>query len=353
MMAANGLIIGCRARRNDPQPLELGGYRYDRVVDLADGKVSLAGYATRFREGKIGDLNTEIFHGSQTLDVTEIGLHPFVLAYANEGFRDYVLLPIFPLRVFRHKSIFIRTDRGIDSPKDLKGKVIATPGYSSTSLTWIRGMLQDEYGITPGDVEWIVSSKDSGANLGGKTSAQEMVLPDGLRVRSGTPGLDESELLMSGEADALFHAVEPAAYVAGDPLVARLFSDSRAVEHAYFEKTGIFPIMHVVCIRRTLADEQPRLVRAVFDAYSEAKQRSYKRMTRLGWAYDALPWYGQELESTKGLMGKNFYSYGIPDNRKTVDTLLRYSFEQGLAERRLKLEELFHPASLEFEETIA
>jgi len=95
--------------------------------------------------------------GPQTRAVTEVGLHPFMLAYANDGFRDYTLLPIFPLRTFRHKSIFIRTDRGIERPEDLRGKKIATPGYSSTSLTWIRGILQDEYGVTPEDVQWIVS----------------------------------------------------------------------------------------------------------------------------------------------------------------------------------------------------
>ena len=125
-------------------------------------------------------LNTHVFSGPQTLDVCEIGLHPYMLAYANDSFRDYSLLPIFPLRLFRHKSIFIRTDRGINKPEDLKGKTIATPGYSSTSLTWIRGVLQDEYGIRPEDVNWIVSSKDSSARDGGKASKQENTFPEGI-----------------------------------------------------------------------------------------------------------------------------------------------------------------------------
>jgi 4,5-dihydroxyphthalate decarboxylase len=116
--------------------------------------------------------------------VTEIGLHPFMLAYANDDFRAYSLLPVFPLRLFRHKSVFIRTDRGIDGPEDLKGKVIATPGYASTSLTWIRGIFEHEYGISPMDVEWVIASKDSDARSG-KTSKQEQILPQGVPIRQG------------------------------------------------------------------------------------------------------------------------------------------------------------------------
>ena len=113
----------------------------------------------QFQEAGIGELNTHVFSGLQELDVTEIGLHPFMLAYANESFRDYSLLPIFPLRLFRHKSIFIRTDRGIKGPEDLRGKKVATPGFSSTSLTWLRGIVQHEYGVRPEEIQWVVSSK--------------------------------------------------------------------------------------------------------------------------------------------------------------------------------------------------
>ena len=108
-------------------------------------------------------MNTHVFSGPKTREVTEIGLLPFILAFANEDFRDYTLLPVFPLRVFRHKSIFIRTDRGIAVPADLRGRRVATPGYSSTSLTWIRGIMQHEYGVTPKDIEWVISSKESSA----------------------------------------------------------------------------------------------------------------------------------------------------------------------------------------------
>jgi 4,5-dihydroxyphthalate decarboxylase len=327
-------------------PLKVAGYDYPRVSALANGKVKIPGSEAQFTVGKIGTMNTDVLVGPQTYDISEVGLHPFMLAYANDDFRDYSLLPIFPLRVFRHKSIFIRKDRGIEKPEDLRGKTIATPGFSSTSLTWIRGVLQDEYGVSPNDIEWVLSGKDSGKNLSGSVSGYETLVPEGLNVKIGNPDKDESDLLESGEVDALFHALQPRAFVEGDPNIGRLFPDSRATEQAYYKKTGIFPIMHVVAIRKSLLEENPWLAKATFDAYSQAKQVAYKNMLEMGWAFDALPWYGQELEATREIMGNNFYSYGLKSNRKTIETLCRYSFEQGMSKRQLSIEEMFAPQGL-------
>lgn len=327
-------------------PISIAGYRVPRVEALADGRVAVERCAATFTEGKIGDLNTDTFSGSQTYDVTEIGLHPFMLAYANQGFRDYSLLPVFPLKIFRHKSIFIRTDRGIERPEDLRGRKIATPGYSSTSLTWIRGILEDEYGIAPTDVKWVIAKKDSSAADAGNVSTQESVLPDDIEFVEGSAGLDESDLLETGEVDALFHAAQPRCFLEGHPDVGRLFPDSRTAERAYFAKTGIFPIMHAVAVKNSAAQKHPWLAEAVFNAYSEAKALSFQKMFQTGWIFDSLPWYGQELEETRSLMGDNFYSYGIDSNRKALETLFRYSYQQGLASRVLTIEELFHTASL-------
>jgi 4,5-dihydroxyphthalate decarboxylase len=323
--------------------IKVAGYDFKRLEALFDGRVKIKGCDATFQKVGIGDMNTDAFSGPQTYDVTEIGLHPFMLAYANDNFRDYTLLPIFPLRLFRHKSIFISTDSGIKVPKDLIGKTIATPGYSSTSLTWIRGILQDEYGITAQDVKWITSAKDSSADLAGKISKNEKIIPKGITITSGSKGKDESDLLISGEAEALFHAAEPKAYIEGNPRVTRLFPDYRKAEHAYYKKTGIFPIMHAVAIRTSLLKKHPWLAKAVFDAYSESKQLAYNYMTKQGWLNDMLPWYAQELTETRALMGKNFYSYGLEDNRKALETLFRYSHEQGLSNRELRVDDLFDP----------
>ena len=332
-------------------PLRIAGYRFNRLAALVDGKVPVEGCDVSFELAKISDMNTDVFSGAQVRDVTEIGLHPFMLAYANTGFRDYTLLPIFPLRLFRHKSIFIRTDRGIRKPEDLRGKTIGTSGYSSSSLTWIRGILQDEYGISPKDVEWVISADDSAADKQGVVSKQELMLPEGLKAKIGPAGRDESDLLESGEVDVLFHAAEPRAYLQGDSNVVRLFPDYRSAERAYYAKTGIFPIMHVVAVRSSLLEKNPWLAEAVFNAYSKSKQLDYDFMSSLGWIFDSLPWYPQELEETKKLMGDNFYSYGMAANRDTLETLFRYSYEQGLSRRELTIDELFAPEGLELEES--
>jgi 4,5-dihydroxyphthalate decarboxylase len=327
-------------------PITVAGYTYDRLQPLIDGRVEIEGCNLTYQKGGISDLNKHVFSGPQTIEVTEIGLHPYMLAYANDGFRGYSLLPVFPLRTFRHKSIFIRSDRGIDRPEDLRGKRIATPGYSSTSLTWIRGFLADEYGVTPEDVEWVVASKAVDATAG-ETSKQEKVVPEGLKIQQGPPGMDESDLLESGEVDAIFHASEPRAYVERNPIVGRLFEDYRQVERDYYARTGIFPIMHAVAVRDDVVDANPWLPEAVFRAYSQAKQMNQAQLEKLGWAMISAPWLAQELEETRALMGDNFWPYGIEPNRKTLETLFRYSYEQGLASRELTIEELFHPATLD------
>jgi 4,5-dihydroxyphthalate decarboxylase len=330
--------------------LKIAGYEFDRVAGLVDGRVEVSGCDSTFEIAGIGDMNTDVFNGEQTRDVTEIGLHPYMLAYANEGFRDYSLIPVFPLRVFRHKSIFINIKSGIKNPEDLRGRKVATPGFSSTSLTWLRGIVQHEYGVRPEEIEWVVSSKDSSAEVAGKVSKQESMIPEGLNVTRGPVGKDESDLLVDRDVDALFHAAEPRAYVQGHPDVARLFSDYRQAERDYFTKTGIFPIMHAVAIRNSLVDKYPWLTEAVFDAYSHAKQLMYNELKSIGWASLSLPWVGKELEETRALMGDNFWPYGIDANRKALETLFQYSYEQGFAREKLKIEEVFHPSTLNFKE---
>ena len=332
--------------------IRIAGYDLDRVAGLIDGRVKPKGCETEFQVAKIGDMNSDVFGGDQSREVSEIGLSPFMLAYANEGFRDYSLIPVFPLRQFRHKSIFIRADSGIRKPEDLRGRRVATPAYSSTSLTWIRGIVQHEYGVRPDEIEWVVSSQDSSAAEAGEISSQEAMLPEGLSMSRGPADKDESDLLVDGDVDALFHAGEPRAFVAGDPRVERLFRDSRKAEQDYFVKTGIFPIMHAVAIRKSTTDAHPWLPEAVFNAYSQAKQMNSLRMDKLGWIENSLPWYAQELEDTRRLMGKNFWPYGIERNRKALEALFRYSHEQGLAKRRLTVEELFHPSTLGLTEAI-
>jgi 4,5-dihydroxyphthalate decarboxylase len=329
--------------------LTLAGYPFEHVTGLAAGLVVINGRKVDFQAGAIGDLNSHVFSGPRTLDVTEIGLSPYLLAFANEAFRAYSLIPVFPLRTFRHKSIFVNTDSGIASPADLRGKRIATPGYSSTSLTWIRGIMQHEYGVQPEEIEWVLSAQDSAAEVGGTASKQERLFPDGLTLSEGPIGKDESDLLADGDVDALFHAAEPRAYVEGHPKVRRLFADPRQTERDYFGKTGIFPIIHAVAIRNDLIERDPQFPRAVFEAYSNSKRQAYAEM-RKKWFLRAMPWFAEELDATIALMGENFAPYGVEANRKALQTLFRYWHEQGLASREVEVDEIFEPSTLELSE---
>ncbi len=344
LMKKGGEVI---SNNKDDLHLKIAGYDFPRLQALTDKKVAINRCSYDISKASIGDLNSLAFSGGQTYDVSEIGLIPFMLAYANNEFRDYSLLPVFPLRLFRHKSIFVRADGNIKTPKDLKGKKVGTAGYSSSSLTWIRGMLKDEYKIDPTDIEWVISNKDSSSEVAGKISKQEQVQPDGVKISYGTVGMDESDLLLSGEVDALFHAAEPKAFFNGDPKIVRLFEDSRKAEQAYFTKTGIFPIMHVVAVKTALLDENPWLASSIFEAYKEAKEMNFSFMRKLGWVYDSLPWYGQELDATRKLMGDNYYSYGIDANKHVLKKIFKYTYDQGLSQKKLSIKDLFHKSGLD------
>lgn len=348
-------LYGCSrsdADKTKRLAITIAGYRLDRVEGLYDGRVQVKDCDARFVVDSIGAMNTSIFSGPHKYEVSEVGLHPFMLAYANEGFRKYSLIPVFPLRQFRHKSMFVRADGDIKKPEDLRGKKVATPGFSSTSLTWLRGIVQHEYGVRPEEISWIVSSLDSSAGVAGKLSKQEDIRPEGLSISAGPEGKDESSMLLDGDVDALFHAAEPKAFVQGDKRIVRLISDYRKVERDYYSRTGIFPIMHAVAIRNDVVDKYPWLPRAVFSAYSEAKRLMYEESIKTGWATTSLPWFSKELEETRSLMGDNYWPYGIHPNRKALEALFRYSYEQGLTKKELKIEELFLPQSLEFADNV-
>lgn len=349
LMSARALALADDNGKNGFS-LTIAGYPYERVTALVNGRVQVEGCQVDFVESKIGELNQHVFSGPATRDVTEVGLIPFLLAVANDGFRDYQLLPVFVLKVFRHKSIFVHKDRGITTPEDLRGRKVATVGYSSSGLTWIRGIMQDEYGVKPNEIQWVITSKDSAKGQTGGVSKWEKLLPKDLKVTYAPEDKDESDLLLAGDVDAIFHPAEPQAFVDRHPKVKRLFSDVRAVESAYFKRTGIFPIMHVVAIRRELVTSHPELPKAVFQAFCQARDLDYEEIRRIRWAYSSLPWYGQEFDRTRELMGENFYSYGIRNNRKALEAALRYLHQQGLAKRELTIGELFEESTMELDD---
>lgn len=325
--------------------LKIAGYDYDRVRAIMDGQVTAEGADVSFNVEDIYALSSYAFGPEKKYEVTEIGLIPYITKYINDGFRDYTLIPVFILRLFRHRNVFVHADSGIEKPEDLRGKRVGTPGYGMSANTWIRGFLLDEYGVKADDMQWIETTKSSD---GGATNTVlgKYYFADDFPLVKGPPDVDESELLLSGKCDALITAITPSAFLEGNPKIQQIFPDVRTAEMEYYRKTQIFPIMHVIAILTDVLKENPWLAKAVFEMYSKAKLEAYTNLESLE-SRVTLPWVTQEFEDTRRLMGKNFWKYGIEANRKELELIMRYVYEQGLVKRRLKFEELFHPSTLQ------
>jgi 4,5-dihydroxyphthalate decarboxylase len=329
--------------------IKIAGYDYDRIRAIVDGQAGIEGADVSFQFEDIYTVNKYAFGSEKKYEVTEMGLIPFVTKYANEDFREYTLIPVFISRIFRHRNVFVHIDAGIEKPEDLRGKRVGTPGYGMSANTWIRGFLLDEYGVRADEMQWIetAESSDKGAL---NTGMAKYFFPDDFPLVKGPPGVDESELLLSGKCDALITAITPRAFLEGNPKIRRLFPDVRAAEQEYFKKTRLFPIMHAIAMRTDFVEANPGLPKAVFEMYGKAKKHAYANLETTTSLRVTLPWATQELEDTRKLMGDNFWPYGIEANRKELELVMRYTHEQGLTERRLTVEELFHPSTLELNE---
>ncbi len=356
LAAGVGAVLGPRstgAATAAESVITVAGYDYDRVRAIVDEKVGLPGSRAAFEFQDVYSLNQSAFGPEPKYEITEIGLIPYVTKFINEGFRAYTLIPVFISRTFRHRNLFVHVDAGIETPADLRGKRVGAPGYGSSANTWIRGLLLDEYGVRPEEIQWIetVKSSDQGSVQGGGFNAfggegSPYFLPKDFPLVQGPPGVDESELLLSGECDALIAPITPKAFEEGHPKIRQLFRDPPAAEKEYFKKTGVFPIMHAIAIRKDVVEADPGLPMAVFDMYNQAKQQAYANMETSTALKVTLPWVAQELEDTRALMGEDFWRYGIEANRKELELVMRYTDEQGLVKRHVRFEEMFHPSSL-------
>lgn len=350
-----GVLASERSAPPAGADIKVAGYDYDRVKGISDGRAGIPGKTVSFHYEDIYSVNDLAFGAAKTYEVSELGLIPYVTKFINNGFRDYTLIPVFISRVFRHRNVFVHTDSGIERPQDLKGRRVGTPGYGMSANTWIRGFLKDEYGVEADDMQWIETTKSSDAGkLGGSGwSAFEpgkpspYFLAEGFPLQPGPPGVDESELLLSGKCDALITAITPKAFLDGDPRIKRLFPDVRQAEQDYFSKTGMFPIMHVVGIRTDAIKADPGLPKAVYQMYTKAKQLAYSDLETTTSLKVSLPWVTQEFEETRRLMGNDYWPYGIEANSKELEAVMRYTHEQGLVKERMDFREMFDTSVLE------
>jgi 4,5-dihydroxyphthalate decarboxylase len=285
----------------------------------------------------------EVFHRAfkhREFDVCELSFSSFMRTI-DSGDAAYVGIPAFVSRLFRHSAVYIRTDRGIKEPADLKGKLIGLPEYQITAVVWLRGIMQDEYGVLPTDIRW----RQGGIEEPGRAERTPLKPIPGIELKPIPPGKTLSGMLEAGELDALFSARAPSCFLRGAPNVARLFPDFRAVEKAYYRKTGMFPIMHLIGVKRELAARHPWLPASLYKAFSQAKAYAMREVRDVNALAVTLPWLVAEAEETAKLMGEDFWRYGVKENAKEIAALTRYAYEQGLVSRKLEPEDLF-PASV-------
>lgn len=308
---------------------------YDRTRAIFDGRVRIEGCEVAAVQLE----PEEAFHRAfkfQDFDISEISLSSYTMTTAR-GDSHYLAIPAFVSRLFRHSGIYIRTDRGINRPQDLKGKTIGLPEYQITANVWIRGILQDEYGVKPSDIKW----RRGGLEDAGRDERAPIELPPDIDLADIPTDRTLSDMLASGKLDGLVSARAPSCYLNGAPNVDRLFPDYPKVEEAYFRKTGIFPIMHCIGIRRSLAEKHPWLATSVYKAFLQAKEYCMKELGQIGHLSTSLPWSIAENDRLKKFMGADYWSYGVEPNRHVLETLVRYSYEQGLSVRKLEVDEMF------------
>jgi len=310
---------------------------YDRTKALQDGSVQPEGIRLNY----IPLQAEEIFWrmgGHREFDASEMSLSNHV-TMVSRGNAPFVAIPVFPSRFFRHSCIFINTDSGIQKPEDFKGKKVGTPEYSITAAVWIRGMLKDDYGIRTQEMEWLVGGQEEA----GRKERVVLKLPPEIKLSSIAPEKTLNGMLESGEIHALISARAPSSFVKGSPKIRRLFPNYKEVEVDYYKRTKIFPIMHVLVIRREVYEQHPWVARSLYKTFCEAKQRAIQAMHISNTLACTLPWLFAEIEQLKQIFGPDWWPYGIEPNRHTLETLIRYMGEQGLIDRSVKVEELFAP----------
>lgn len=314
---------------------------YDRTRPLVDGDVQIDGTDPVYMLLSPEEMFFRAFR-DVAFDVSELSLSSFSVKTAA-GTNPYVGVPVFPSRAFRHTAICIRTDRGINSPADLKGRRIGTPEYQLTACVWARALLQDEYGVNPSDITWV----RGGMETPGRPEKIPLQLPPDIRIETAPGDVTLSQMLERGEIDAIIGPRAPSCFEQGNPQVGWLFPDPSRTAADYFRRTGIFPIMHVLGVRRELAEQHPWLPMAVAKAFGEAKSIALSRLVDTSATKVTLPFVEEQLRAARTLMGPDFWSYGYAQNHKVLDNFLHHHHAQGLSKRRLQVEELFHPSTLE------
>jgi 4,5-dihydroxyphthalate decarboxylase len=313
---------------------------YDRTRPLKDGRIKPEGIELNYLVLSVEEIFWRMMKYEE-FDASELSMGAFLTA-AAQGRRPFIAIPVFPSRTFRHRCIFINTTSGIERPEDLRGKRMGVPEYSMTAAVWLRGLFQHEYGVPPEEIDWV----QAGEEHPGRKDRVDFEMPAGVRMVS-RPDTTLNAMIESGEIDAMMSPRMPTCFLKGSPRVRRLFPNYKQAEMEYFRKTGLFPIMHVMVIRRAIYDAHPWMAQSLYKGFCAAKDLCMKELYDTNVLRVSLPWTSAEYEETRALMTADYWPYGIAPNRANLETLHSYLYEQGLIKQRLNLDELFAHETVE------
>jgi 4,5-dihydroxyphthalate decarboxylase len=311
---------------------------YDRMQALYTGEVRAEGIDLNFLNIDAPRIIFDRMAGDQAYDVSELSCSEFITRQ-SAGNNAFVALPVFPSRAFRHGFIAINKRAGISKPKDLEGKRIGVPLYTMSAAVWIRGHLEHEYGVDLSNVHWVEGSINSPTGHGEPT-----VLPmlRKVPITVNKSGKSLSQLLDEGEIDAIIGTTLPDSR-RHNPEIVRLFPNFREVEQDYYKRTGIFPIMHLIAIKRETYEKNPFIAQSLYDAFNQSKQVGLNKMRNLAALRYMLPWLGDDLDELDTVFGGDPWPYGVDANRTTMATLMQYMVEQGVLKAEIPVDELFLP----------
>jgi 4,5-dihydroxyphthalate decarboxylase len=313
---------------------------YDRTRALIDGSVAIDGVRPVVMALSPEEIFFRAFRHAE-FDICELSLSSFAVKTAA-GDCPYVGVPAFVSRAFRHTSIYVRKDR-IRRPEDLKGRRVGVGEYQLTANVWARALLADDHGVQPSDVVWV----RGGLEEPGRPEKIALNLPPAIRLEAAPAGAALSRMLAAGEIDAIVSPRMPSCHEDGMSNVGWLFDDPVAAAKDYYRRTGIFPIMHLVGVRRTLAERHPWLPAAVLKAFTQAKAAALSRLGDTAATKVTLPFVEEQLKAARDLMGEDYWSYGLSANAATLEAFLRHHHAQGLSPRLLAAAELFHASTHE------
>lgn len=321
-------------RMTQKLPLSLAVSEYDHLRDLANGRVAPEGIELTYLEFQV----EEIFYRSlkfAEFDACELSMGKYI-SLISQGDTTFSGIPVFPSRVFRHSAVYVLRDGPVKTAQDLKGRKVGIPEWAHSAAIYVRGFLTHQYDVALSDIHWV----QAGVNQPGRDEKVELRLPPGVaieRVRDKSL----NDMLLSGEIDAVIAAHSPRAFELGDPRVVRLFPNYQEVEQAYFAATGVFPIMHIIAIKRDLLEREPWVARNLYTAFDEAKQKSLARAREATASRFPIPWSVHYFESAQKVFGEDPLPYGVEPNRKTLEAFALFAEEQGIAYRRVDIMELF------------